>query len=54
MTAVVQIVRSAPKTADAVGVPVATTGTVPRSLGLSRAALAAHGFEGKVGQTLLL
>ena len=54
MTAAVQIVRTAPKTAEAVGVPVATTGAVPRSLGLSRAALAAHGFEGKVGQTLLV
>ncbi|MCB0956057.1 MAG: leucyl aminopeptidase, partial [Ilumatobacter sp.] len=54
MTATVQIARSAPKTADAVGVPVGTSGAVPRSLGLSRAALAAHGFEGKVGQTLVV
>ena len=54
MTATVQIARSAPKTADAVGVPVGTSGAVPRSLGLSRAALASHGFEGKVGQTLVV
>ena len=44
--------RSLPRSADAVGVAVATTGAVPRNLGLSRAALTAHGFDGKVGQTL--
>ena len=54
MTATVQIARSAPKTADAVGVPVGTSGAVPRSLGLSRAVLASYGFEGKVGQTLVV
>ena len=54
MTATVLISRTTPKTVDAVGVPVATTGTVPRSLGLNRAALAAVGFEGKPGQTLVL
>ncbi|MGA0894117.1 MAG: leucyl aminopeptidase family protein, partial [Ilumatobacteraceae bacterium] len=48
----VQINRSVPKSAQAVGVPVGTSGAVPRLLGLSRAALAAHGFEGKVGQSL--
>ncbi|MFM7253874.1 MAG: leucyl aminopeptidase [Ilumatobacteraceae bacterium] len=48
----VQINRSVPKSAQAVGVPVGTTGAVPRLLGLSRAALSAHGFEGKVGQSL--
>ncbi|MDO8364144.1 MAG: leucyl aminopeptidase [Actinomycetota bacterium] len=54
MTATVLISRATPKTIDAVGVPVATTGTVPRSLGLNRAALAAAGFEGKAGQTLVV
>ena len=54
MTATVLLARSAPKAVDVVGVPVATSGTVPRSLGLSRAALAAHGFEGKLGQTLVV
>ena len=54
MTATVSVSRSVPKTANAVGVPVGTTGTVPRSLGLNRAALAALGFEGKVGQTFLV
>lgn len=44
--------RSLPRDADAIGVPVAVDGPVPRSLGLSRAALAAHGFEGKAGQVL--
>ena len=47
MTATVLISRTTPKTVDAVAVPVATTGSVPRSLGLNRAALTAAGFEGK-------
>ncbi len=54
MAATVSIARSAPKHTNAVGVPVATTGAVPRSLGLTRAALVAHGFDGKVGQTLVV
>jgi len=54
MTAIVTTARTTPKSAHAVGVPVATSGAVPRSLGLSRAALAAHGFEGKAGQTLVV
>ncbi|MFM2077718.1 MAG: cytosol aminopeptidase, partial [Actinomycetota bacterium] len=54
MTATVSTARSTPKHANAVGVPVATSGAVPRALGLSRAALAAHGFEGKPGQTLVV
>ncbi len=54
MTATAALARSVPKSANAVGVPVATTGAVPRSLGLSRAALAAHGFEGKPGQVLVV
>ena len=54
MTATVLLSRTPPKNADAVGVPVATTGTVARSLGLNRAALTAVGFEGKLGQTLVV
>jgi leucyl aminopeptidase len=50
----VESVRSIPKSADAVGVAVGISGTVPRQLGLSRAALNAHGFEGRVGQTLVV
>ena len=52
MFAKVHVVRSTPKTVDSIGVPVATRGVVPRSLGMNRAALAAAGFEGKAGQTL--
>ena len=54
MSVNVQIVRAAPKTVEAVGVPVAATGAVPRGLGLNRGALTGHGFEGKCGQTLVL
>ena len=44
--------RSAPSSATAVGWAVATKGTVPRGVGLTRAALVANGFEGKPGQVL--
>jgi leucyl aminopeptidase len=44
------VARSAPRSADVVGVPVASDGPVPRSLGVTRVALAAMGFDGKVGQ----
>ena len=54
MTATVLISRTTPKSVDAVAVPVGTTGAVPRSLGLNRAALAAIGFEGKPGQTVVV
>ena len=54
MSVNVQIVRAAPKTVEVIGVPVGTGGAVPRSLGLNRAALIGHGFEGKIGQTLVL
>ena len=50
----VEVVRTAPRDVDVVGIPVATEGTVPRTVGLSRSALKAHGFEGKVGQTLVV
>jgi leucyl aminopeptidase len=50
----VRVVRGVPRDVDAVGVPVGADGTVPRQLGMSRAALATAGFEGKVGQTLVL
>jgi len=54
MNVSVEIVRTAPPAAEVVGVPVATSGPVPRILGFSRAALAANGFEGKPKQTLVL
>jgi leucyl aminopeptidase len=50
----VSVVRSVPRTADAVGLAVGTSGTVPRQLGLTRAALESHGFTGKVGETLFV
>ena len=51
---VVESARSAPAAAGAVGVPVGTKGAVPKAAGLDRATLAAAGFDGKVGQTLLV
>jgi leucyl aminopeptidase len=51
---VVTVSRSVPSTADAVGVPVAAQGAVPRQLGLDRVTLAGSGFDGKVGQTLVV
>ena len=54
MSLSVEIARTVPRDTDVVGVPVASEGTVPRTLGLSRAALAAHGFDGKPGQILVL
>ena len=47
-------VRSAPGSATATGWAVPSSGAVPRGLGLSRSALSTHGFEGKVGQTLVV
>src|SRR3954452_14315699 len=54
MTVDVHVARTVPKVVDPVGVPVGTRGPVPRGLGLNRAALTAHGFEGKPGQTLVV
>ncbi|MFN7570270.1 MAG: leucyl aminopeptidase [Betaproteobacteria bacterium] len=50
----IDVVRSVPAEAEAIGVAVATEGAVPRQLGLDRAALNAAGFEAKVGQALAL
>lgn len=50
----VQIVRSAPAEAAALGLAVKGSGPVPRQLGVSRSRLAELGFEGKPGQTLVL
>jgi leucyl aminopeptidase len=46
--------RSLPRTAPVLGLGVFTDGAVPRQLGLGRKALAALGFEGKVGQALVV
>ena len=54
MTYSVSTSRSLPRSVDAVGIAVSTSGAVPRGVGLGREALSAHGFDGKVGQTLVL
>jgi leucyl aminopeptidase len=46
--------RRLPTNVDAIGVPVTTSGPVPRVLRISRAGLADHGFEAKAGQVLVL
>ena len=46
----VTVERRAPRAAGAVGVVVPARGAVPREIPLSRAQLAAMGFEGKSGQ----
>ena len=50
----ISIVRSAPKSAEAVGLATGTSGPVPRQLGLTRSSMAALGFSGKVGETLVV
>ncbi len=50
----VSTARSIPKSSTAFGVAVATKGTVPRQLGLSRAALEANGFTGAPGETFVV
>jgi leucyl aminopeptidase len=50
----VQVARTTPRGADTVGLAVGSDGTVPRQLGLNRAALAAQGFTGAPGQTLVV
>lgn len=53
-SASIAVARTAPRTADAVGLAVGPSGTVPRQLGLTRAALDSNGFTGAVGQTLVV
>lgn len=48
----VSTAKSVPGDATAVGYPVGPKGSVPKQLGMSRAALADNGFEGQRGQTL--
>jgi leucyl aminopeptidase len=43
-----------PADAGAIGVPVPAAGPVPRQLGVDRATLVASGFDGKVGETLVV
>jgi leucyl aminopeptidase len=50
----VSVARLVPSSATAVGIAVGSKGAVPRQIGLDRDALAAAGFEGKQGQTLVI
>jgi leucyl aminopeptidase len=50
----IETVRSEPRGAGAMGVPVGLDGAVPQELGLERATLVASGFDGKVGEALVL
>lgn len=50
----VVVSRTVPKDAELVGVGVGETGTVPRTVGLSRSVLEGYGFSGKVGQSFLV
>ena len=50
--AAVAVASSVPTSAEVIGVPVRSSGVVPRQLGLSRAALESNDFTGAVGQTL--
>src|SRR5215831_15374481 len=49
----ISVSQSPPPDATALVVPVASSGEVPAGLGFDRAALAAAGFDGKAGQTLV-
>ena len=46
------VTRTTPRGADVIGVPVASDGPAPRSVGVNRSTLASLGFEGKIGQVL--
>lgn len=46
--------KVAPARATAIGIAVSEAGSVPREVGIDRKLLAADGFHGKVGQTLVL
>ncbi len=46
--------RTAPRSATAVAVAVRSTGSVPRSVGMSRRELERHGFSGTVGQVVAI
>ena len=53
-TFTVRVTKSVPVDTGAVGVAVGTNGPVSGELGLDRATLVASGFDGKVGQALLV
>ena len=53
-TLVISVASSAPATAEAIGIAVAGDGAIPKEIVLTRTQLSALGFEGKVGQTLVI
>jgi leucyl aminopeptidase len=52
--ATIDVSKAMPTRIGCVGVAVGVDGAVPRQLGLDRPTLVASGFDGKVGQTLIL
>lgn len=48
------ITKTMPKDVDAIGIPVAASGPVPRIVGVSRSVLSANGFTGKMGDVLVM
>ena len=50
----ISVSKTVPKNAGGIGIPVGVDGDVPKELGLDRATLAAAGFEGKIGQSLVI
>ncbi|WP_164016788.1 leucyl aminopeptidase [Pyxidicoccus trucidator] len=46
--------KTAPADAGVIGIPIGVEGEVPPELGIDRATLSASGFEGKVGQSLVI
>lgn len=50
----IDVAKTIPSRATAIGIPVGENGAVPRDIGLDRTSLAAAGFAGKVGQTLVI
>ena len=50
----ISVAKSVPENAGGIGIPVGTDGDVPKDLGLDRATLAAAGFEGRMGQSLII
>ncbi len=54
MSANVEVAKSTPRDVEVVGIPVYASGPVSRQLGMNRAVLSGHGFDGKAGQSLVL
>jgi len=50
----IDVAASVPSGADCVGIPVGADGEIPATLGLDRETLTRSGFDGAVGQTLIL